>query len=269
MSKSIAAVETAKKILGKKRVLFVEGPDDEQVYSRWLARLDPLYAAKLELVKTGGRDQGMRSILELAAEPNVFALLDRDCWDAARTKAYTDQAPRLFVNQGRHCLENYFCAPADIAATLNHEDSAMYSPKLPAFAAALDAVRLGWVDHWAMYTTAMRLQEDMMAEGCSKYFHKVIPLPNDANIKARIATWGTVVDPAKIFAEFDGLRSQGRSLAADDQYRSCVWGWKFFSDVVLPALRVVEARKDWLIDLASWMAGPPADINAYLKSVLA
>lgn len=269
MTKSIAPVETARKILGKKRVLFVEGPGDEQVYSRWLARLDPLYTAKVELVKTGGRDLGIQAIKELAAEPNVYALLDRDEWDGPRTMAVTAIAPRLLVNQGRHCLENYFCAPQDIAAILNHHDSPKYSPALPAFATALDAVRNAWIDHWAMWTTAMRLQVDMMSEGCSKYFHKIVPLPSDADIKARIATWSAVVDKDKIFAEFDSLRKHGQSLPSEGQFRSCIWGKKFFPEIVLPALRTIESRNDWLIDLASWCPAPPIDVEGYLKTVLA
>lgn len=268
MSKSIAPVETAKKILGKKRVLFVEGPDDEQVYSRWLAQLDPLYSAKVELVKTGGRDQGIRAITEMATEPNVFALLDRDEWDASRTAALAAIAPRLLVNQARHCLENYFSAPADIEAILVHHDSATYSPALPTFKAALETIRAVWVDHWAMWTTAMRLQVDMVSEGCSKHFHKVVPLPSDADIKARIATWSTVVNKDNIFNEFDSLRKHGRSLLPEDQYRSCVWGKRFFSEVVLPELRKVETRNDWLIDLASWSPEPPRDVVGHLRTLI-
>jgi hypothetical protein len=268
MSKSIAPVETAKKILGKKRVLFVEGSNDEQVYSRWLAKIDSLYSAKVELVKTGGRDLGIRAITEMATEANVFALLDRDEWDSTRMAVVTANAPQLLVCEARHCLENYFCAPADIEAILLHQDSAKYSPALPGFTAALEGVRAAWVDHWAMWTTAMRLQVDMMSEGCSKYFHQVVPLPSDADIKARVRTWSTVVDEGRIFDEFDALRTYGRSLPPEEQYRSCIWGKKFFPDVVLPALQQIENRTDWLIDLASWSPEPPADVRVHLQTLL-
>ena len=89
-----------------KRVLFVEGKDDAAVYAKWLAKMDPLYANKLELVPTGGNNDLDDALASLGHPVDAFALRDRDEWDTARIATAQSASPQLLVNGSRHCLES-------------------------------------------------------------------------------------------------------------------------------------------------------------------
>jgi hypothetical protein len=180
-------IARATKALGVgKRVLFVEGKDDEAVYAKWPVKIDPLYAARLEVIPTNGRNDLGRSLPELGNPAEAFALRDRDEWDGPRATAAQAAAGNLLVNVTRHCLESYFCDPDELVAVLLAKDGAKYGPSEAALRAALTAALPGWVDHWSMCVTAMQLQADMVSAGCASCFHDVIPLPPDPAIQARL-----------------------------------------------------------------------------------
>jgi hypothetical protein len=81
------------------------------------------------------------------------------------------------VNSGRHCIESYFCDPDEVVAALLARDAAKYGPTEATLRGALSSPLAEWVDHWAMWTTAMQLQSDMVSAGYSSFFHDVLPLP--------------------------------------------------------------------------------------------
>jgi hypothetical protein len=60
-----------------KRVLFIEGPDDKAVYSAWLAKIDPLWADRLELIPTGGKNDLDTALPALGNPAEAFALRPR------------------------------------------------------------------------------------------------------------------------------------------------------------------------------------------------
>jgi hypothetical protein len=250
-----------------KRVLLVEGKDDEAVYAKWLAKIDPLYAARLEVIATNGRNDLDRALPELGNPAEASALRDRDEWDAPRAAVVQAAAGNLLVNLSRHCLESYFCDPDELVAVLLAKDAAKYGPAEPALRAALTAPLADWVDHWSMWTTAMRLQGDMVSAGYASYFHDVLPLPSDPVIQARLDSWGALASRATVWASFDGLRAASRARPTADKHRGCVHGKKYWDQVVHPALLAVESRRDWLIDLADWSAIPP-DLDPLLRTAL-
>jgi len=102
----------------------------------------------------------------------------------------------------------------------------------------------------------MWLQTDMVSAGYASCFHDQIPLPADAAIQERVQTWAKLADDKQVFATFDNQRSLARATPPADQCRSCVHGKKFWNQVVHPALRIMENRQDWLIDLAEWSMIP-------------
>jgi hypothetical protein len=176
-------------------------------------------------------------------------------------------APNLRVNPARHCLESYFCDPDEVEAALLAKDPARYGTSMAAFRSAVLAARPDWVDNGAMWVTAMRLQADMVSAGYTNYFNNVVPLPADAEIQARLATWSALADAATVWVTFDGLRQAARSAPPADQLRGCVHGKNFWSAVVEPALQNLDRQTDWLLKLAEW--GPvPADIDAILRPLL-
>jgi hypothetical protein len=186
-------VRATKALATGKWVLFVEGKDDEAVYAKWLAKIDPLYAARLEVIPTNGRNDLDRALPELGNPAEAFALRDRDEWDGPRAAAIQATAGNLLVNLSRHCLENSFSDPDELIGALLARDAGKYGPAEPALRAALSGPLADWVDHWSMWTTAMRLQEDMVSAGYASYFHNIIPLPPDPDIQARLDSWGALV----------------------------------------------------------------------------
>jgi hypothetical protein len=250
-----------------KRVLFVEGKDDDAVYAKWLAKIDPLYAVRLELIPTNGRNDLDRSLLELANPPEVFALRDRDEWDTPRAAAAQRASPNLLVNLSRHCLESYFCEPDELIVILLARDAGRYAPAEPTLRAALTTPLADWVDHWSMWTVAMQLQGDMVSAGYASFFHDVLPLPPDLDIQARLDMWGALASRATTWASFDTLRAASRLRPIPDKHRCCVHGKKYWDQVVHPALLAIEHRKDWLIDLADW-SPIPADLEPILRTAL-
>jgi hypothetical protein len=183
---SNAHVKKAENILGLgKRVLFVEGPDDEAIYTKWLEKIDPLFTGRLELVPCEGQQQLIRS-LELLGDPvDAFALQDRDEWDAVKIAAVQGQHPRLLVNGFRHTLESYFCDPVEIVAALIVHDVARYQPLAQAFSANLMASLPPWVDHWALWSSLMRVQNKMHDEKLPCFVNQVVPIPTDPDIRAK------------------------------------------------------------------------------------
>ncbi|HEV3384771.1 MAG TPA: hypothetical protein VG097_08140 [Gemmata sp.] len=268
MSRPKFHIARAQTILAaSKRVLFVEGKDDEAVYAKWLFKIDPLFGNRLGIVVTDGRNDLDISLASLGHPIDAFAFRDRDEWDAARISSMQGANPRLLVNPNRHSIESYFCDPDELVTVLLAQDAAKYGPSETTLRAALSAPLADWVDHWSMWTTAMRLQSDMVSVGYSSYFHDILPLPPDPDVQSRLDSWSQLADSSRVWTSFLALRADERTKPTSEKHRSCVHGKKFWEQVVLPALRTVENRGDWLIDLADWSSIPP-DLEPLLRSVL-
>ncbi len=269
MSKAPKYIDAARRAIRvKKRVLFVEGKDDEAVYSRWLSKLDAMFTAKVEIVQVGGRNALERALLELGNPPEAHAIRDRDEWDLPRTNASVGQMPNFHVVSTRHSLESYFTDPAEIVPVLQQKNAAAYGPRCATFQANLTAAKDAWVDHWALWTTTMRLEGDMVSTGYASFFNDVVPLPSDVDIQARMRDWQQLVEIGKVFGDFDALRSAARARPTSEQFRGCVYGKGFWSKVVEPELRIIDSRNSWFLDLADWMSAP-GDIGVVLQALLA
>jgi hypothetical protein len=268
MSRSKAHIVRARSFLTVgKSVLFVEGKDDEAAYAKWLAKLDPLFGSRLALVATNGRND-LDSALELLGHPaNAYALRDRDEGETTRIAAFQVANSRMLVNPNRHCLENYFCDPDEVISALLVKDAAKYQPFEAHLRTTLSAPLVDWVDHWAMWTVAMRLQSDMVSVGYSSFFHDILPLPPDPDIQSRLQSWSNLADSRQVWTSFANLRADARTKPVPEKHRGCVHGKKYWDAVVLPALRVVENRGDWLLDLAEW-SSVPNDLEPLLRTAL-
>jgi hypothetical protein len=248
-------------------VLFVEGKDDLAVYAKWLTKIDPLYGHQLELVATNGRNDLDTSLADLGHPAEAFALRDRDEWDTARIAASRAASPGLLVNDIRHCIESYFCDPNEVIPALLAQDAAKYGSADAALRGALGTPLADWVDHWAMWTVAMQLQSDMVSAGYASFYHDQLPLPPDPDIQARLQSWAGLANDTVVWTSFSTLRAVGRVRPVSEKHRSCVHGKKYWEKVVLPALRAVENRPDWLIDLADW-SPVPSDLDPLLRTAL-
>ena len=252
-----------------KRVLLVEGPDDEAVYTKWLEKLDSLFAARLRIIDCGGQHKITTALTLLKNAANVFAIQDRDQWDAAKIAQVRANHPRLLVNASRHTLESYFCDPAEVSAALLNKDPA-YAALLPALTADVAAALSEWVDHWALWTALMRVQNRMVEEKMPYFFNQVVPIPSDATIRIRLQNWRAILDDLAMFNDFDMLRAYGRAQTRPTQLQSCVYAPEFFRLIVHPALRRIKPddERTWMVNLAEWAPTPPGDLLPLLQALL-
>lgn len=265
-------VTKAKQALGLgKRVLFVEGIDDEAVYTKWLEKLDPLFAAQLEIITCDGQKNLIKGLALLGDSPDVFAIQDRDEWDLGQIAAMQAVHPRLLVNPNRHTLESYCCDPQEIAFALLSKNPVTFGPQIGWLTAEITAGLADWVDHGSLWTSLMRVQNAMEEAKIPYFFNKVVPIPPDATIKGHMQAWQAVVDDVAMFAAFDALRTYARAQTQSRQLGSCIYAPLFFTTVVLPRLQQFHANDErtWKINLAEWSPSPPPDLKPLLQAVLA
>ncbi|MCY2994429.1 MAG: hypothetical protein NTY19_42160 [Planctomycetota bacterium] len=256
--------------LGKK-ILFLEGIDDEAVYTKWLEKLDPLFAARLEIIDCEGQQKVSKGLALLGNPPNVFGIQDRDEWDSAQIAAMQAAHPRLFVNPDRHTLESYCCDPQEITLALLNQDPATFGPQVNQLTAEITAGLADWVDHGALWTSLMRVQNAMQEAKLPHFFNQIVPIPPDATIRTRMQQWRTIVDDVDMFAAFAALRTHARSQTQSKQLQSCVYAPLFFTAVVLPKLQQLQPsdERTWKVNLAEWSPNPPPDVVPLLQAVLA
>jgi hypothetical protein len=259
------------------KVLVVEGPEDLAVYTEWLKKLaapNP-FDATLQLVKAEGKNNVLKCLRWFAdngGEPRVFGLVDRDEWDAATIAQQLTTLPQLRVNAGRHAIESYFCDPNEIAPALSAIDPA-WTAQFPTFRAALDAALADYVGHWALLTSTDRLKGRMGEQGYPGHFSQTVPVPPDADIRARFAQWAATFDTDAAFAEFDSIRGGALAATTTARYRSHVWAKRFFDAIVQPQLNgpptaQQQSGLDWMVDLAEKSPHVPPDAETILRPLL-
>ncbi len=261
-----------------KRILLVEGRNDQVVYEAWLKKLayPNFFTDKVVLEVVEGRLAVLAALewfrYQGGNPGHLFGLVDRDEWNDAHIVTQTAALPQLRVVAGRDCLESYFADPNELEQCLYAEDAA-YAAQMPAFRAHLMAALPARVAHWALFMTTERIKERMNAALYPGAFHATIPIPPDADIQHRFHTWASHVAHPQLFNEFVALR--GLALAAPPaiQFRSHISAKRFFEDVVHPGpegLQRFRAKSDttWRIELAENAPAVPTDIAAILQPLL-
>jgi hypothetical protein len=269
------AVSNVQQILGAvtQRVLVLEGPLDKTIYTKWFQKLaapGTLFTSKVSLIDVGGKKDAL-AVLEWFRDHGgnpgrLFGLVDRDEWDAATIAFKTQALPQLRVNGDRHSIESYFCDPTEIGWALSQQ-------QLAALQAQVLAALPERVDHWALFSVTERVKERLIAAEYPGIFHNQYQLPPDPEIRQRLQTWASILDPNAVFAEFDQLRAAAHGLGVQEQCRRAVWAKDFYEQIVYAGangLQSVQGKSlnDWMIDLADNAPGVPADIAALLQPLL-
>lgn len=106
-----------------RRVLLVEGEEDQKVYETWLDKLAGGAGSGRvpNVVPTGSKAKVLQHITALQQEAKagrLHGLIDRDEWDEKEVNSHMSELTGLLVNPDRHCLESYFCEPGELKAAL-------------------------------------------------------------------------------------------------------------------------------------------------------
>mgnify|MGYP002778134675 CR=1 FL=1 len=276
MSEPGKASSLRKLLLGSptRKILLVEGPDDRDVYDKWLSQLVPggIYTDRVTLERMGGKSVVLSHLewFQQHNEPRVFGLVDRDEWDTATCQARRAALPNLLLNSERHALESYFCDPDEVFPAIQQSNP---DADLATFREPIDSTLATYVCHWALLTTTDRLKNRMMEIGYPGQFNAQIPPPDDATIQTCFQQWANTLDPLQGFAEFNTLRSTALAEPMTIQFRRCVWAKRFFEQVVIPQLNALtpshqRSAGDWMIHLAEFSPQVPADLAPLLTRVL-
>jgi hypothetical protein len=279
MSTPPAPVPAVQKILraSARKVLVVEGPTDSAVYTKWLEKLATPNApsATLELVEAGNKERVLTCLKWFAdngSEPRVFGLVDRDEWDTTTTNTRCAELPQLRICRDRHAIESSFCDPAEFWPGLLQLNP-VWAARQAAVQTAVHAALPDYVCHWALLSVTDRMKTRMSEQGYPGQFSTTVPIPSDADIRARFVQWSTTLDSNAAFAEFDALRRLALAADPNAQLRSHVWAKFFFERVIHPLLNAppttrLQDSHDWLVDLAEKGPQVPADIAAVLLPLL-
>lgn len=277
--KPVVDVRTRRSTSGRPS-LVLEGKDDFDVYSRWLAKLlgpGAVVSSQVDLISVGGK-MNVLTVLEWFRDregnpSDLLGIVDRDEWDDATIAARMTSLTQLRVNALRHGLESYFCDPSEITPALLAEDAVTLGPRIAALEAQVNAALSDRVDHWSLFTLTERLKNRMIEAEYPGVFHALYVLPDDPTIETRLQVWTGIMNSVEAMKEFLHLRTGGRTSPRTAQLRSAVWPKPFFEQVVygdasgLQAMRA-KAIGTWMIDLAENAPSVPPDIEPILRELL-
>ena len=272
----VLSVRSAKNI----RVVMVEGVEDSTVYMTWLKKLlgaGELVTSRVELVDAEGKPNVLRALQwfrDHGGNPSdIFAIVDRDEWDAATVAGKRADLPQLRVNENRHSLESYFCDPTEIAPALVNLDRATFERRLPSLDAQVAAELPARVDHWCLFSVTERVKQRMLDAQFPGVFHNQYVLPSDEEIRSRLRRWSELTDADAVFQEFSDLRDAARARSRAEQLCSCVWSGPFFDQIIcggasgLQSARAQNTRT-WMTDLAEYAEEVPRDIATILQEFI-
>jgi len=259
-----------------RRVLLVEGEDDQKVYEAWLDKLaGGAGSGRVPIVvPAGGKTKVLQHIEALRDEAdagNVHGLVDRDEWDDAESAARMAELSGLRVNPQRHCLESYFCDPSELRAALARSAVPNGDRAARAIALAIRTGLDGWIGHWALWTTLERLKNRMSDAAYPNAFHQGLTLPTDSVIKAKLKEWAEMIDVTSILKNYRALRKAARREPNEQQVRSRIYAKNAFPQVVLIELNKLGAEinsDEWLWQLAEWFPEVPDDIGLILQALV-
>ena len=226
------------------------------------------------VVPTGSKSKVLQHLRALQAEAvarKVYGLVDRDEWADTETVRRVADLPGLLVNPDRHCLESYFCVPADLKAALARSSVVNSDRVFRTIAQAVKIHLADWVAHWALWTTLERLKDSMSNAAYPNAFHQGLTLPATNVIKAKLREWAAMIDVDHILRTFHALRKMAIRETEDKQLCSHIYAKNVFPQIVLVELNKLNAGIDsneWMGQMAGWFPAVPDDIRATLQTLV-
>jgi hypothetical protein len=259
-----------------RRVLLVEGEEDQKVYEAWL---DHLAGGKgsgrvPNVVPAGNKYKVLQHIKALQVEAQagkIHGLVDRDEWDEEELASRLAETPGLRVNEQRHCLESYFCDPAELKAVLARSSLPDGARAAKALEKAVKNGLTDWVRHWALWTILERLKNRMSDAAYPNAFHQGLVAPADKTVKTKLQEWAGLIHVDQVLADYRALRKDSLRRTQQEQLCSCIYAKNVFPQVVLVELNKLETdieSDEWMPQLASWFLDVPDDVREILQPLV-
>ncbi len=247
---------------GSRRIIFVEGPDDELFYSSVFDRVfGENWPSAYYLIHAGGK---ANVIKHTSRHTDALGVVDRDELSIDEIASYS--TARIAVLP-RFCVENYFVDPNDIWNSLpnNIQSKGDQVQMFFGFDTALSA----WVRHGVLWTVINPLWSGIKALGFKDaLIQDVNAIQDDAAIEAKLSEWWSFLNPEPIMMEFKKRLANAAVASTTEQYQLHIHGKKYFEQVIAPFLNKKFGQKsesDWKKELLKSFE-PPEDIKALVKS---
>lgn len=248
-----------------KRVLLVEGIDDELAFRAWLTKIS-LRRESWEnswVIVPAGKKADVLNFLEL--EPGWIGVVDRDEWSDDTVANKERELPNLWVLP-RFCLENYLCVPDELWAMLPPPQRQKIEQKGGSQQALTEAITQHlpqWCQHGALWQIANPLQAGLQALGFKDRLLDINHAGNEQVIKQTLDEWHQFLDPEPIWAAYQTRLAEVNTWSAPQQLSGAVHGKRFFKTVIATVLNRLLEQVDSdqrQKDLLKY-AQPPTDLQ--------
>lgn len=221
-----------------KQAFLVEGADDKEAFRILLERFVPRWEQRWAIVAAGSK-RDLQALLTL--EPEWLGLVDRDEWDQPVIDERQAALPNLLVLP-RFCLENYLINPAELWQAIPSARQAEVSGGESAFRAVIEAKLPGYRRHGALWKVVTPLWSGLRALGFKEALASATSMAtaqDDNEIRRILGEWDELLDPARIFDEFQARLYAAEAAAPDEQFALWVHGKVMWKDVVNPAMNAL------------------------------
>lgn len=226
-----------------KQAFLIEGADDQEAFRILLERFVPDWEQRWAIAEAGNK----RQLLELLAlEPDWIGLVDRDEWDQPVIAARQEELPNLMVLP-RFCLENYLIDPAELWQAIPPARQAGVAGGEAAFRARIEVDLPQYRRHGALWRVVTPLWSGLRALGFKEALaseESVTTAQNDAEIQRILGEWDTLLDPNRIFTDFQAQLAVANAAIPDEQLANWVHGKVFWKDIVNPAMNALLGQME-------------------------
>ncbi|WP_295432085.1 DUF4435 domain-containing protein [uncultured Thiodictyon sp.] len=231
----------------EKRVFLVEGSDDVTAWQILLNRFVPDWETHWAIAQAGSKSQLLR-LLDL--EPHWLGLVDRDEWDQTVIEANTRKRSNLLVLP-RFCLENYLIDPGELWPAIPVVQQETITGGQATLETVLHAQLDRYIRHGALWMVVTPLWTGLRALGFKEALASEDSLEtaqDDDEVRRILRDWDELLDPERIFADFETQLARTRAAPVSQQYAQWVHGKYFWQQVVSPAMtklfgQMSEARR--------------------------
>lgn len=225
-----------------KRALIVEGVDDKTVLTILLQKHYPAWEQHWVIAVAGNKQKVLKV---LNVEPTWIGLVDRDTWDQAEIASKIQTQPNLLVLP-RWCMENYLINPAELWQALPASQTKKLTGGATAFAQPIIDKLSAYVRHGVLWQVITPLWSGLRARGFKEALaaeSSVTTAQDDGEIRRVLADWDQLLEPQRIFADFQQRLNNVQALSVDEQLNYCVHGKTFWKQVVYPHLNSVFGQE--------------------------
>jgi len=247
-----------------KRALIVEGKDDVSALTILFNRYYSDWEQNWVIEEAGSKSNVQTALTE---DPSWLGIVDRDEWGSDLIQQKADEQSNL-IPLPRFCLENYLINPDELWPAIPATQQQKVQNGQQEFAEAILEGLSKYVRHGVLWKVVTPLWSGLRSLGFKDAlaaYNSIDTAQDDDAIKKHLYDWNILLDPKKIFDDFENALTEANSLEIADQLKTCVHGKVFWQGSVNPAMNSFfgqmseKNRKN-----ALWKALPMPDDLSFL-----